>query len=179
MRGNLAPGIRDFQVFRPGKALRDPETREVLGYAAEYIGEARLTQEGNPARLLLRKGGVEAQVGDRVIPPGPPPPPNFVPSAPTAETHGYVIDVPGGAGMAGRNSVVVVSRGSRDGLQPGHVLAVYPAEEVRPSRGEAPVKLPETRSGLLFVFRTFDRVSYALVVQSQRPVNVLDTIRNP
>ena len=179
VRGDLPKGVHQFQIFRPGKALRDPDTQEVLGYAADYVGDARLAEETEPARMVLLKGAIEVALGDRLLPPGPPPPANYVPNAPSREVHGHVINVPGSNGMAGRNSVVVISRGSQDGLVPGNVLAVFPAEEVVPVRGAAPVKLPETRSGLLFVFRTFDRVSYALVVQSQRPVNALDYVHNP
>ncbi len=179
VRGELQKGVRVFQIFRPGNALVDPDTKAILGYSADYVGDARLSEETEPARLVLLKGSIEVALGDRLLPPGPPPPANYVPNAPSVEIHGHVINVPGSNGMAGRNSVVVISRGAQDGLVPGNVLAVYPAEEVMPEHGAAPVKLPETRSGLLFVFRTFDRVSYALIVQSQRPVNALDYVHNP
>jgi hypothetical protein len=177
--GSLAPGTKIYQVYRPGPPLVDPVSHQTLAYRADYVGNAQLSEAGETSRFTLLKGAMEVNIGDRLLEADPALPVNFVPRAPDQQLQGHVLAVDSGSNMAARHSVVIVSLGSADGLQPGHVLAVYPAaEEVEIAAGK-PVKLPETRSGLLFVFRTFERVSYALVVQSLRPVNVLDYIRNP
>lgn len=177
--GALPEGTTLFQVFHPGAALRDPVSGEILAYRADYAGDVRLSEVGEIARLTVLKDAREIAIGDRLMVPESSSQLSFVPSAPTTPVLGRVISMSDDHTLAARHEVVVLSLGSQDGLQPGHILAVYPSgQEVRTNQ-EVVANLPETRSGLLFVFRTFKRVSYALVVQSQRALNVLDVVRNP
>ena len=177
--GPFPAGVRTFQVYHPGPALIDPVTKEVLAYRADYVGSATVTEEGDPARFVLSSGAAEVNIGDRLLVTNDVAQLNYVPSAPTTDISAQIISIADGSEMAARNNVVIISRGARDGLQPGNVLAVYPSREEVGHSEVVPANLPQTRSALLFVFRTFDRVAYALIVQSQRPVNVPDFVRNP
>jgi hypothetical protein len=91
----------------------------------------------------------------------------------------------GKVGEAGPLSVITINRGRADGLEVGHVLALYSlggtVRDTSKPRGarDAFIKLPDERSGLSFVFRVFDRVSYALVMHVTRPVNPLDVVQTP
>jgi len=104
----------------------------------------------------------------------------FLPRAPERRVEGRIISVLDGVSRIGQYQVVVLNRGRREGMEPGHVLAVYRTGEVieDPVRG-GKVKLPDERAGIVMVFRTFDKVSYALVMRATRSIRVLDRVRNP
>ena len=95
---------------------------------------------------------------------------------------GQVVQVYGDALIAGQNQVVAINRGTRDGVERGHVLAVLRDGERLLDRTYArpeAIKLPDERHGLMFVFRTFERVSYALLLQVQQPVRAGDRFTQP
>ncbi|MGH8670972.1 MAG: LysM peptidoglycan-binding domain-containing protein [Burkholderiales bacterium] len=182
-------GPLNWQVYEQGKAMIDPDNKEVLGYEAIYLGDARVTKYGQPATVEITKAMREIHSGNRVIP-APPDAPvlAYVPHAPEREVQGRIIAVYGGVAEVGTNSIVSISRGRKDGIEEGNVLALYRAgESVKPRsftdllKGSqaVPVVLPEERYGLVFVFRVFERVSYALVVQTSRQVNIVDIVKNP
>lgn len=208
-----------WQVFRRGEALVDPDNNETLGYEAVYLGEARVTRFGDVATLEILRSPQEIYVGDRLVPaPKEVPFMNYMPRAPQKPVAGRIVSAYGGLREIGPNSIVALSRGSRDGLEAGHVLAIhrsqrgarytyrteplygrtglggeapldYRSESLDPrntplySRSKAAavpaVDLPDERYGLVMVFRTFDRASFALVMQATRPVHVLDVVTNP
>ncbi len=171
-----------WQIYRPGKALIDPESRETLGFEAKSLGSARLVGEGEPASFQIVTASEEIGRGDRLLPATPPGLIDYAPHAPAREVSGRIISVFGGIGEGGRNSIVTLSRGQRDGLELGHVLAIYRKGRVVVDRFEGKEStyiLPDERSGLLFVFRVFDRVSYALVMNVTRPVVTGDLVRTP
>ena len=170
-----------WQIFRPGKALVDPDSQETLGYEAIYLGEARVTQFGEPATIEVTKSTQEITIRDRLALPPPQTSISYVPHAPTQPIEGRVISVYGGVAEAGQNDIVSISKGLRDGIEVGHVLALYRRGKIaKPLNGESEgIKLPDERYGLLFVFRTFEKLSYGLVVQTSRPVKILDTVRTP
>jgi hypothetical protein len=172
----------NWQVYRPAKALVDPDTAEILGYEAFYLGSARQTREGEPATFEIATARQEIGRGDRFVVATRPEIVSYVPHAPGAQVAGRLISVYGGLGEGGRYSVVSLSRGLRDGLEIGHVLALYRAGAEVTERFEGKkttYKLPEERYGLVFVFRLFDRVSYALVMDASRPIMVGDAVRTP
>jgi hypothetical protein len=235
----LSPGTRiyinkieegeetDWYVYRPNGTLIDPDTNEVLGVEAQYLGDAKITKYGEPASADIISAKEEIFTKDRLVPTGDNVKTNFVPHAPETEITGRIINIYGGVAEAGPESIVSISRGSADGIEVGHVLAINrygriiedpePSKEkndgtaakpklkelnfdvTRDADGKAIVnfekepvkntaqlalepgmiKLPDERIGLLMVFRVFDRVSYALVMQASQPINILDSVQTP
>lgn len=190
VRGDLG-GARSFSLFRQSKPLRDPVSNELLGHEAAYIGTAdfvRSSGEASPAGLpvpatfVMTSARQEAGVGDRLAPVPAHDFSAYVPHAPNGPVDGRVVSVYGDALTAGQNQIVAINRGSRDGLERGHVLALWRAGAAATDRtGERPqaIQLPDERSGLLFVFRVFDRVSYALIVSAFDPIRRGDRISAP
>ena len=192
VRGELG-GQREFRLFRQPKALKDPQTGEVLGYEGQYVGTVGLMREGiepgegsaaqpMPSTFQLISVRQEASTGDRLAPVPPREFMNLAPHAPSSDVAGQIVSIYGEAISAGQNQIVALNRGSRDGLERGHVLALWRAgANVRDFSQEPPgqVKLPDERHGLLFVFRVFDRMSYALILNVQDPVQPGDRFTQP
>ncbi len=174
-------------VYRRGKALVDPDTNVTLGYEAIYLGTARVTRAGDPATVQLTTVTQEVGKGDRLLPAGVPVVPNYAPHAPSVFMKGRVIDVYGGLGKlqeAGPHAIITLNRGRSDGVEIGHVFALYrPGPEITDAsrKGADPqtFKLPDERYGLAFVFRVFDRISYAVIMRVTRPASPLDVIQTP
>lgn len=208
-RGVDGSGAEYWQVFRPGSPLVDPDSNEALGYEAIHLGEARVVRSGEVSILEIVKSNQEMYIGDRMFAAPKPTFASYVPRAPEKPIQGRIISAYGGLAEVGTNSVVTLNKGQRDGLEIGNVLAVVRSPESstntrynpEPLSGfrdtplwgrsgptghdgtiSAPIpetNLPQERHALVFVFRTFEKVSYALVMQATAPVNVLDVIRNP
>lgn len=187
-KGDLAyvTGIREkarlWQVYRPGKALVDPESKETLGYEAFYLGSANVTREGEPTTIEIIASRREIGRDDHLLPAPHLDVISYVPHAPNKTVRAHVVSVYGGVGQAGRDSIVTLSRGKRDGLEIGHVLSLSRAGAEVSTRhdGKKEVfQLPDERYGLLFVFRVFDRVSYALVMNVTRTVEIGDVVAMP
>ncbi|OIR02528.1 LysM domain/BON superfamily protein [mine drainage metagenome] len=230
----LSPGTRiyinkieegdglNWFIYRPAGNLIDPDTNEVLGVEATYLGDAKITKYGEPASADITKAKEEIFTKDRLIPSGDEVTTNFVPHAPETNIVGRIINIYGGIADAGPESIVSINRGSADGLEVGHVLAINRYGRIikdpeaiedsskpklkelnfdikRDADGKkiinfkkdtqratgklalepGMVKLPDERIGLLMVFRVFDRVSYALVMQASQPINKLDSVNTP
>ena len=193
VRGELG-GRREWRLFREPKPLRDPGTREVLGYEAQYVGTLALTREGAegtgadgkalviPSTFTVSTIRQEAAVGDRLAPVPPREFDNMVPHAPLKDVAGQIVSIYGEALSAGQNQIVTLNRGSRDGLDRGSVLALWrDGSTVRDmTAADKPlIKLPDERHGLLFVFRVFDRMSYALILNVKEPVKSGDRFTQP
>lgn len=173
---------KNWQLFRPGKPLLDPDTKEVLGHEAVFLGTARQTRSGVPASFLVGTSKLEIVRDDRLLPAPRRDVPSYVPRAPTKQIHAKVINIYSGVNFGGAQSVITINRGKADGLEPGHVLAADLAgpEVTNRYQGEKSVyQIPDARNGLLYVFRVFDRVSYALVMNATHPMVVGDTVRTP
>ncbi len=195
-----APGRQqEFRVFRNATALKDPSTGEILGYEAQYVGKALLARsestsevtrangdtgtEITPATIDIVSAKEEMLIGDRLLPEPPRELLSYAPRAPAAGVVGRVVSVYGSAVVnAAQNQVVAISLGKRDGIEPGHVMAILKdgARVVDKTDSTRPMlKLPDERNGLLMVFRTFDRVSYALVLDIRAAVNIGDRLISP
>lgn len=180
---NLKPEQNVWQVFRPARPLTDPLTKELLGYEADYLGTARVTEHGTPASLDIVDSIEEIGTGDRLVVSERPEVFSYVPHAPQSDIAGRLIGIYRGVSETGRHHVVTLNVGSRDGIERGHVLALHR------NRGDVVYKdadgnkenftLPEKRYGLAFVFRVYDRVAYALVMETDGQVSVGDSVRNP
>lgn len=171
-----------WQVFRPTKPVIDPETREAIGHEAVYLGTAKLVAEGEPATLDIATAIQEIGVNDRLIAATRADIIHYTPRAPSKQIQGQVAAIYGGVKETGRHSIVTLNRGARDGVEAGHVLAIYRngGERLyRDGNETSNIKLPPERYGLVFVFRVFDRISYALVMDITRPVVVTDIVRTP
>ena len=191
--------LNDFRVFRNATPLKDPATGEILGYEAEYVGKAEVvkgesrtqstTKDGkvsieiNPATIDITISKEEMRVGDRLLPEPERVLTTYVPRSPSTPIEARIISVYGsGVANAAQNQVVAISRGSKDGMESGHVLAILKnGEQLIDKTTEArdPIKLPNERNGLAMVFRTFDRVSYALILDITDGVKVGDRLVNP
>jgi hypothetical protein len=189
----------DFRVFRNAVPLKDPTTGEVLGYEAQYLGKAELqrgeslvtkpgadgkaTTEIVPATIDIVGAKEEMRVGDRLLPEPPRDFSNYVPSAPTSAQTGQIVSIYGnGVTYAGQNQVVTINRGTAHGVQRGHVLALVRDSNLVADRTDATrpmLRLPGERNGLMMVFRTFDKLSYALVLQVADGAKVGDRFTNP
>ncbi|HET7774750.1 MAG TPA: LysM domain-containing protein [Azospira sp.] len=180
---NVRSPAEMWQIYRPGAPMADPNTKEILGYEAFYLGTARMVQPGEPAVMEMVNTKQEVGKFDRLMPAEKPPLLTYAPHKPDAKVEARIISVYGGVGTGGRHSVIAISRGAKDGLEVGHVLALYRSAQnyvQRNEKGEKEeVSLPAQRYGLVLVFRTFDRVSYALVMDSAIPLSLADTLRNP
>ena len=111
-------------VYRPAGDLIDPDTKEVLGVEATYLGDAKISKYGEPASANVTKAKEEIFVKDRLVPSGDDVITNFVPHAPEANITGRIIKIYGGLAEAGPESIISISRGSKDGIEVGHVLAI-------------------------------------------------------
>jgi hypothetical protein len=242
-QGDLAyaDGIGDtegvnWQVFRPGATLRDPESGEILGVEAKYLGDARVRRFGNPTTLEVTKARQEINRGDRLTPARETTFPSYVPRAPDKPIKGVIMSVDGGVSELGQFQIITINRGSRDGIEVGHVLAssrrgaTISTSDVRSQDLESPkwltgwdwgnwkwgdwnwgggetrpvpvvpdppraqpaelqksgarvesgtIKLPDERNGLIFVFRVFEKMSYAMVMKATRPIYLGDVVQTP
>ena len=170
-----------FYVFRPGKALRHPETGELLGYEAFYLGDAQLLEPGDPAKMIVTRVKQEILPTDRLLQaPERAALPYYYPRAPDKDVKGRILSVLNGVNEIGPSAIVAISLGRREGIEEGHVLRIMRHAGTR----RDPVtmrqfKLPDEESGLLMVFRVFDKVSYALIMDATQPVHLEDVLRTP
>jgi hypothetical protein len=193
VRGDLGSD-REFRIFREPRALRDPTTAEILGYEAAYVGAAEYVREGEtrtgadgkpeviPASFVITSIRQEAGIGDRLNPVPAREYSNYAPHAPQAPMSGQIVSVYGDALNAGQNQIVSLNRGAREGMERGHVLALWrdgarTIDKTDPNRPA--MKLPDERHGMLFVFRVFDRMSYALILSVKDPVKAGDRFTQP
>ena len=188
VRGELG-GARDFRLFRQLVPLVDPLTKEVLGYEGRFVGTAEVTRPADtssavivPATFRVTSTRLEAIVGDRLSPVPQQELVAYVPRAPANPVDGRIVSIYGDGLRAGQNQVVSINKGQRDGMERGHVLALWRSGQGAvdtTSGGKTLIKLPDERHGLLFVFRVFDRVSYALILNVQDPVRSGDRFTQP
>jgi len=171
-----------YGVFRQSQVYRDPETKEVLGLEALDIGLARVLEIDDEIMTLnLERTNQQVAVGDRLLPTEDRELiARYYPKPPAEDIHGQILAVSGGVSQVGQYDVVVLNRGERDQLEPGAVLVIEKAGNVIYDRlaGEK-VRLPNTRAGTLMVFRTFDKLSYALVMRATSPLRVGDQFVTP
>ena len=191
--------LKQYRVFRNATPLKDPVTKEILGYEAQYVGKATLVRGETTAQVEEKSGTPstaivpatidiiaakeEMRVGDRLLPEPPRQLQSYTPHAPPLNMDGRIVSVYGSAVVnAAQNQVVAINRGTRDGIEIGHVMAIVKDGErvVDKSDPARPLmKLPDERNGLLMVFRTFDRVSYALILEITDGVRVGDRLISP
>ncbi len=169
-----------WKIVTPGAPIIDPadaKGKRVLGYGADYLGEGRTVTPGQPQRVLIVSSAKEVEDGDRLVP-WPARETytfNYVPHAPDQKIDGLIVSTIGVMSEAGRFNSIVINKGRADGLEQGDVLAIY-----RHGPGAvAGMTMPETRSALCMVYRVYDKLAYALIMDSTHSVSALDIVRNP
>jgi LysM repeat protein len=186
----LKGGVNDrYTVYHVGDRLIDPDDGKVVGYQGIYTATALISKPGDPAKAILTDTERETLAGDRLLSTDTDVPLNFMLRAPRSDVHGRIMSVIDGTALIGQYQIVVINRGKRHGVDAGDVLAVDQAGEIVPDRERsnswfgtsfAPkVKLPDERAGTILVFKSFDRVSYALVVGASTALHMYDVVRNP
>ncbi len=180
-----------YSVVKIGDPLHDPDDGDLLGYEATYVGQGQMRRSGDPATIRLIESTREARAGDRLIDQEIDIPLNFFPKAPVNEINGQIISVVDGVSLIGQYQVVVLNRGLNHGLAAGDVLSVFELGETVRDRfrnsggssflavGGERVKLPDERAGTIMVFKSYERISYALVMEAESEIEVLDRISNP
>jgi len=197
----LAPGYKIYavgiaerddprwQIYRPGRPLSSPGSKEILGYEADYLGDALVDKYGDVTTLTITSARQEIIVGDKLIPVPKERIINYPPHAPAMPVMGRIIGMPTTLIESGRGAVITLDVGARDGIEIGHVLSLHhhPGsvdvwDQTNPytlQPDKRTLQLPDERIGLAFVFRVFDRVSYALVISSVKQVEMGDWVRKP
>jgi hypothetical protein len=171
-----------WQVYRLGKTFVDPSSEEVLGHEVIYLGDASVEKFGPVSELRITKSVLEMAINDYFFQSTYDVPINLEPHSPNTSITAKIISIYGGVDQAGQNGIIILNKGKRDGLENGHVLALYQKGETL--KGKAlfhndDTHLPNIRYGLVLVFRTFQKVSYALILQTKLPVILLDTAQTP
>ena len=176
---SASPGAR-YSVVQVGDPLYDPDDNRLIGYQGISVGEGALRRNGDPATIALTDTQQEAKAGDRFLPEEVNIPLNFFPRSPTSSIEGRIVSVVGGVTQIGQYMVVVLNRGENNGVSVGDVLTVWQTgEEIDDHIAGGKVVLPEEEAGTIMVFKTYDRISYGLVMEATQAIHVHDTVRNP
>jgi hypothetical protein len=177
-----APGA-SYRLYHVGPELRDPDDGDVLGYDGVYTGLGQLTRQGDPAALRLTASARETVPGDIALPDVVDVNMDFIPRAPSGTVSGTVMAVADERLLGGQYIVVVINRGKAHGLEPGNVLSLWKqGPEVEDETAHAvsgKAQLPENMVGRFMVFKSWDRLSYGLVLTTDREIAVGDSVRNP
>ena len=181
---DTSSGSGRYQVFRPNRPIFDPDTEELLGYEAIYVGESKLVKRGDPATVVITQNEREILRDDRVLPIEQTDfDRDFFPKPPATDVKGRVVGLYNAISQIGPLQTVAVNLGYRDGLEVGNLLAVKQVGEIVPDNHEEDpqftVKLPDERVGLAMIVRTFEKMSYALVLEANRPINTDSLVESP
>jgi hypothetical protein len=179
---NLTDAVaKTYTIYRAGETYQATDTNAILGIEAKYIASATLLNDGDPATLVITKGTHEIRTGDRIMPsPEIENTLNFFPKPPEQNVDGHIIGVKDGMALIGLYSVVVIDKGRADGLITGHELTIYQKGKriVDPVKNDATeVQLPDEMSGKIMIFRLFEHLSYALVMESKHDIKRLDEVK--
>ena len=181
-RGDFTGNRLNYGIYRRGEAYIDPQSGELLGIRAIDIGAAKIKAlKKDVATLNASRAEGEIRINDRLLMAEERTlASTFYPRAPATEINGAVINVEEGVRNAGALDVVAINRGDRDGLQSEDTLAIFKRGELVKDRiASERVRLPDERIGLLMVFDTYEKMSFALVMEADRQIDLGDLLRNP
>ncbi len=172
-----------YSIYHVGDELRDPDDGNVLGYQGLFTGEADVNRMGDPATLRVVDSARETLEGDILVQAEQEARMDFIPRPPDSAVDGRIMSVIDERTIVADYDVVIINRGSKHGLEPGHVLEVWEAGEAVRDMTRNPksrtVQLPDERNGVALIFKAYDRMSYGLMWQSDREVKVGDAVRSP
>lgn len=182
-----------YDIFRQGKAYIDPATGKFIGINADFIATGKVVQRTEAEQDDDRRGSTgvgtvdlvrttqEVRGGDRLFATEERQiHPSFMLSAPDEDVSGVILDVPRGVTQIGKYDVVTINLGYADGIKEGHTLSIYKTgETVKDRETNQLLKLPDELAGRLVVFRPYERLSYALVMEANRPMRVMDKVKSP
>lgn len=180
-RGTADDDQEFYQIFRQGNPIRDPDTGEVLAFEAIYLGDAQRLATGDPTKFVVTRVKQEIVPTDRLLAaPKTPALPYYYPHPPEAKIEGRIVSALNAVAEVGPFTVVAINRGQREGIEEGHVLRImrHVGERQDPLT-RAQYKLPDEQSGVLMVFRTFEKVSFGLIMSATQPVHIHDTVVTP
>ena len=182
VRGQVDGRFSAYGIYRKGQEFKDPQTGEKLGVQAIDIGSGEVREiNGEIVTLHVTRTTEEVRGGDRLLKEEERAiDSSFQPSGPSAEISGVILAVEGGVNQVGKMDVVVINKGQREGIEPGNVMAVFKRGKKVVDRVEGGrVKLPDERAGLIMVFRAFEKISYALVLEADQGIKTNDIVKNP
>ncbi|MDD5033838.1 MAG: LysM peptidoglycan-binding domain-containing protein [Methylococcaceae bacterium] len=184
VRGMEEDNSLGYMIFRPGKPYRDAVSGDILGYEALYVADAQMQTGGETATLQLTKTAREVIIGDRVLPSEQEKVyMRYEPHIPAQSIEGHIISVVDGVSQIGQYAIVVIDRGSVDGIETGHVMEILQSGHIQRdiiSRtvGES-IVLPREKEGLLMIFRPYERVSFGLILKATRAIHLNDAVKTP
>jgi hypothetical protein len=170
-----------YLLYRKGKKIKDPDTRKFLGYEAIYLGDAKMLKPGDPAKLVVTKVKQEILPSDDLlVAPLKAPLPYYFPHVPETELRGRIVTALNAVSEVGPFTIVSVNLGRRDGIEEGHVFRVtrHAGKRKDPVTGRK-YKLPDEASGLMMIFRPYEKLSYGLIINATRPIHILDAVETP
>ena len=181
VRGDINEDQTSYGIFRKSKELIDPDNGEILGVEITHVSDADLMYTGDPATMMITAARMETIAGDNVLSQNQNYiVHNYVPRVPQIDGEGKIVSLFNAISQSGRNQVVVVNMGNREGVRVGDVMAIeHRGGRIKDRFSGKPhdyVDIPNTRIGVLMVFRTFDKVSYGLIMESTRPIHLHDTV---
>jgi len=184
VHGLTEPDRSNYNIYRKGDSYVSPDNGEVLGYDLKFIADATLQQYADPATLLITKSNSEILHGDWVMPKTDEEfTLNYFPKSPQINVTANIIRVFGGLTQTGALGVVAIDKGIQDGVSEGHVLSIMESgqriKDPYQLNSKDMIKLPDEPIGTLMVFRTFERVSYALVMRATQNIHLLDKVKAP
>ena len=181
-RGDFSDDNKLYGVYRKGDVFVDPDSGETLGIEALEIGAGRvITVENTIANMAVNESREEIRINDRLLPTEEKKiTAMFYPKAPSKPITGVLLSVEKGVSQVGPMNIITINKGAREGLEVGDILAIHQAgETVKDKVKNEVIRLPDVRAGLLMVFRTFDKMSYGLVMSADRPLRLGDKVTNP
>ena len=177
-------GIGRYQIYRPNRPLYDPITNELLGYEALYVGESKLLLRGDPASIRVTQSDREILLDDRVLPID-----NtnferdFIPRPPSTEVSGEIVALLDAISQTGIYQTIAINLGNRDGLESGNILRIRRTGDVIRDLKEKDsgfrVKLPDEQVGMAMIIRSFEKMSYALIMEADFPISLRDYVESP
>jgi len=174
-----------FQVYRPSVPLKDPITKNIIGYESAYLGTLKLVRQGKSANeahaFIATSAKEEMTVGDHLLPVPNNELNNYVPHPPANAVDGRVVSIYGGVKQAGQNQTISINVGAEDGIDVGTVLQLYRLGQIIPDKtnNKQLVKLPDEQYGTLFVYRVFKHISYGLIMQVTDAAQIGDIVKKP